>query len=72
MYIIHIYKASRILPENCSSDIASTSLQQTQSMSLRLSSTILACASFYLSNPKVFPMINQKDVFLLSLTAPSL
>ena len=31
-YFIHIYKTSHILPENCSSDIVSTSLQQRQSM----------------------------------------
>ena len=58
-----------MLPENCSSDTTLTSLQQRQSISCDSALHFLQPALFYLSNAKVFPMINQKDVFLLSLTA---
>ena len=60
-----------MLPENCSSVIASTSCKK-DSQSLNLSSAILARAPFYLSKPKVFSVINREDAFLLSLTNPFL
>ena len=61
---IHICKTSHILPENRSSDIASTSLPLSLSFSLSLetqpySSCMCTIPSF---QPEGLPIINQKDV----------
>ena len=60
---IHICKTSHILPENWTSDIASTSLPLSLFLSpslLRPSSTVLACAPFHLSNLKVYQLLIRK------------